>query len=86
MFDLNPMSDMSLHALAIDEPSHLPSLEAALNLAQFYRLSAAEARDVVAQVMDVVSTWRQTAVTVGIEGDQIEWMAPAFDPGPLAAR
>jgi serine/threonine-protein kinase HipA len=77
-FDLNPMPELALHALAIDERSQAPHLETARATAPLYRLSTSEADAVIGEVAGAVRGWRAVARSLGLPRAEIDLMEPAF--------
>jgi serine/threonine-protein kinase HipA len=77
-FDVNPNIDKAEHVLNIDDQDNRPDLQTALSTAAFYGLTAAQGRRIVAEVMDVVGTWRDVAYQARIPRADIELTAAAF--------
>jgi serine/threonine-protein kinase HipA len=77
-FDVNPAPDKLEHSLAIDDSIRAPDLDVARETAPFYRLSAARADAVVAEVGEVVSGWPALAREAGLPGEEIERIGSAF--------
>lgn len=77
-FDVNPSIDKAEHVLNIDDGDNRPSLETVLATAPFYRLATERAREIVANVMEVVASWEATAHRAGIARADIELTAKAF--------
>ena len=79
-FDLNPDPSPGQKYLntAIDESDTTASVELALAVAPYFRLSPQAARDVLRDVAAAVSRWRQVAKQHGLADVEIEQMAPAF--------
>jgi len=49
--------------------------------AALYRLSAAEASEIIGQIRDAVSRWRAEAEAAGLTREEIDRLAVAFPPG-----
>jgi serine/threonine-protein kinase HipA len=77
-FDLNPTPEQELHALALDDTSTAPSLATVQSTAPLYRLSAADAIEVIDEVADALRPWRDVAARSGLNRQEIDQMAPAF--------
>jgi serine/threonine-protein kinase HipA len=80
-FDVNPAPEKSEHVLTLDDRDPRPSLPTVLATHEFYRLSAARARQIVGEVLSAVAGWRATARALGIGAEEIELTAPAFAAG-----
>jgi serine/threonine-protein kinase HipA len=79
-FDLNPDPDPGPKHLstAINEADDAASIDLALDVADRFRLSSSEARDVLEEVVRVVGDWRSIAADHGLADGEIERMEPAF--------
>jgi serine/threonine-protein kinase HipA len=87
-YDLNPVPvDIKPRVLAtaIDLDNGTASLELALDVAEYFELDAADAREVANEVGRAVSGWRQEAARFDLAASQIERMASAFDHDDLRA-
>jgi serine/threonine-protein kinase HipA len=80
-FDLNPDPEPGpkLLSTAIDESSNRADLGLLLENAEFFRLGAVEARDIVAEVGAATSGWRDSARRAGLSAETIAQMEPAFE-------
>lgn len=80
-FDLNPNPDPGVKHLstAIDLSDDTASIPLALSVADYFRLSAQDAKDVVAQVQAAISQWAPTARRYGLSSQEIAHMAWAFE-------
>jgi serine/threonine-protein kinase HipA len=77
-FDLNPIPEMAEHELAISDGEHTGDIELVVGTAPFYRLAEPEARKVVHQVRNALSTWMAVA-TAGRLGElEIEVLQSAI--------
>lgn len=63
----------------------IPLLCLALEVAGYFDLENAKAREIAAQVGKAVSTWREEAGRQGIDKAEIDRMAPAFEHDDLKA-
>jgi serine/threonine-protein kinase HipA len=81
-YDLNPVpTDIKPRILttAINEDDGTASLTLAMEVAKYFELGAAKAREIAAQVGKAVSKWRNEAAKHGIAKNDIDRMASAFD-------
>jgi serine/threonine-protein kinase HipA len=86
-FDLNPNPEGGGRQLAtaIDENNAKASLATAIEVADLFRVSAAEARAIVGEVSDAIASWRDVARASGLGGQQLERLEPAFEHEQSAA-
>jgi serine/threonine-protein kinase HipA len=82
-FDLNPNPAQGPKELstAIDFNDTHASIDTLMGVAEYFRLNAQQASDVLAQVTDAVGRWRATAAAHGLRQAEIGAMAPAFEHG-----
>jgi len=79
-YDLNPNPDNpSRLSTAIDLDDADASIDIALSVAGYFRLSGAEARSIVADVDRATADWQRVALEVGIPGNQLSRMADAYE-------
>ena len=81
-YDLNPVPiDIKPRVLvtAITEDDNTASLALAFEVAGYFEISTARAREIAAEVAAVVSTWRAQAKRRGISRQEIDRMASAFE-------
>ena len=81
-YDLNPVpTDIKPRILttAINEEDGTASLTLAMDVAKYFELDAAKAREIAAQVGWAVSKWRSEAARHGITKSEIDRMASAFE-------
>jgi serine/threonine-protein kinase HipA len=86
-YDLNPVpTDIKprILATAINEDDNTASLVLAIEVAGYFELDAAAARDIAAQVGNVVSDWRAEGARKGLSKAEIDRMASAFEHPDLA--
>jgi len=76
-YDLNPNSEGSDFSVPVDTEAG-NSLETAIKLAGKFRLSEAQANNILKEVQDAVADWQKTAKSFEIPEDSIERMGPAF--------
>lgn len=78
-FDLNPMPEKVEHELAFDDSrTTRPDLEIIAATSRHYRLTTERAAEVISEVRDAVSAWRQVAAEIGIDRQEQELVAGAF--------
>lgn len=80
-FDLNPNPEGGAKQLttAIDGSNTEASLATALEVAGLFRISAAQARVLIAEVLAATERWRDVARGTGLGGQQLERLEPAFE-------
>ena len=81
-YDLNPVpTDIKprILATAINEEDNTASLALALEVAGYFDLDAAKAREIAAQVGKAISKWRDEAARHGLGKTEIDRMASAFE-------
>jgi serine/threonine-protein kinase HipA len=79
-YDLNPNPDNPGRlSTTIDVDDADASIETALSVAGYFRLSAAEARSIVADVERATADWQRVATDLGLPGSQISRMADAYE-------
>lgn len=74
-FDLNPMPSKHEHSLTLDGKSASPDLARAMATAEFYRLTAAQASDIAAEVRRSLADWKHVARSRGLTGVDIARMS-----------
>jgi serine/threonine-protein kinase HipA len=86
-FDLNPNPEGGAKQLAtaIDENDARASLATALEVADLFRVSEAQARDIVREVSDATARWRDVARATGLGEQQLQRLEPAFEHEQSAA-
>jgi len=80
-FDINPNPEPGPKHLstAIDLGDDTASVALALSVADYFRLSAEEANEVIAQVQTAVSHWAPVARQHGLSSAEVAAMSWAFD-------
>ncbi|MGO9320831.1 MAG: type II toxin-antitoxin system HipA family toxin [Solirubrobacteraceae bacterium] len=80
-FDLNPNPEGTAKQLAtaIDEDNAEASLTTALDVADLFRISEAQARRIVGEVSAATDRWRDVAKAAGLGGRQLERLESAFE-------
>ena len=81
-YDLNPVSAQfrpRVLSTLIDEQSGDASLELALSVARYFRLTQAKARQTAYEVARAVSSWGQEATTLEIAAAEISNVTSAFE-------
>ena len=80
-YDLNPNEDGSGLSLNITEDENALDIGLALDVHEYFRLTEKKARAIIAEIQDVVKTWRERAHAFGIPRADIELKARAFSNG-----
>ena len=86
-YDLNPVPVQfrpRILSTLIDEQSGDASIELALSVAEYFRLTPPQARQAAREVAKAVSGWRREATALGIPAAETEIVASAFEHGDLA--
>jgi serine/threonine-protein kinase HipA len=81
-YDLNPVPTETkprVLTLAINEEDTTASLAIAMEVAGYFDLEEAQAREIAVQVARATSRWRAEAATQGIAKGEIARMASAFE-------
>ncbi|OHV47123.1 HipA domain-containing protein [Pseudofrankia sp. BMG5.36] len=79
-YDLNPNPDNPARlSTAVDLDNTDASLDVALSVGNYFRLSPPRARDLVREVETATSGWRQAAAELGIPKSQADRMAVAYE-------
>lgn len=78
-FDLNPDPEGKQLATAIDESNAEASLATALDVAGLFRLSKAEARQIVVELSTATARWQEVARALGLATSELQRLAPAFE-------
>jgi len=80
-FDMNPNPAPGLKELstAVDFNDFDASIDTLMGIAEYFRMDAQEAADVLAQVASAVGHWRTTAISHGLPQAEMEKMKPAFE-------
>jgi len=80
-FDLNPNPDPGPKELstAIDFSDTRASVDTLMEVAEYFRLNAEGATDVLTRVSSAVGRWRAVAATHGLQQADINAMEPAFE-------
>jgi serine/threonine-protein kinase HipA len=86
-FDLNPNPEGGAKQLAtaIDENDTKASIATALEVAELFRVSEAQAHAIVAEVSAATERWRDVARATGLGTQQIARLEPAFEHEQSAA-
>ncbi|HVD37981.1 MAG TPA: HipA domain-containing protein, partial [Solirubrobacterales bacterium] len=80
-FDLNPEPELGRRHLktAIDLDETEARIEVLLAVAEDFRLDEKAVQEILCEVGEATSTWRQVAKGQGLQRSAIETMAPAFE-------
>ena len=86
-FDLNPNPEGGVKhlATAIDESNAEANLATALEVAELFRVSEAQARSIVAEASAATARWGDVARATGLGGQQLERLESAFEHEQSAA-
>ncbi len=86
-FDLNPNPEGEAKQLAtaIDETNAQASLATALDVADLFRLSETQAREIVGEISNATARWRDVARATGLGRQELERLESAFEHGQSAA-
>jgi serine/threonine-protein kinase HipA len=79
-FDVNPNPDHDQHALALDESSAMPSVDAVRRTRDLYRLSPTAASRIEKQVRKAFEGWQALADSIGIHRREIQRLEAIIDP------
>lgn len=80
LFDVNPDADGEMLSLNVDENNNLIDFELALSVSRLYEVSEKRAIEELNEIKNVVeNNWRRLAQQYGLNRNEIERMAPAFD-------
>jgi serine/threonine-protein kinase HipA len=77
-YDINPTEHAIGLKLNISENDNSLSLDLAMEVYEYFRLSESEARTIINQVKSAVSNWRKVAQTYGIRSTEQELKSSAF--------
>ena len=86
-YDLNPVPAQfrpRILSTFIDEQSGDASIELALSIAEYFRLTQAQARQSAGEVAKAVLRWRQEATALGIPAAEMDIVSSAFEHEELA--
>ncbi|MCL2658975.1 MAG: type II toxin-antitoxin system HipA family toxin [Acidobacteriaceae bacterium] len=86
-YDMNPVPVQfkpRILSTLIDEQSSEASIDIAMSVAEYFRLSPPEARWIIRKVAQAASRWKQEAVALKISKAEIEIVASAFEHEELA--
>ena len=81
-YDLNPVPVQfrpRILSTLIDEQNGDASLDLALSVAEYFRLSPTQARQTAYEVGRAVARWREEATTLGIAAAEMDAVASAFE-------
>lgn len=68
-YDMNPSTKKDEHVLMLDDSSAVPDLATVMQTAEFYRVSAADAKDDLESLQKVLSTWEAKAKALGLSAE-----------------
>jgi serine/threonine-protein kinase HipA len=79
-YDINPVPDADYLKLNISEDDGRMSFELALSVAEKFRVSNKDAKQLLVDVQKSVANWKKVAEQLGITRAAVNQMAPAFSP------
>lgn len=79
-FDVNPNPDKNDHVLTLDGDDASPDPSVVMATRDFYRLSAAQAKQVEGQVREAVRGWEALAQQMGLRNAEIDLMRNVIEP------
>lgn len=88
VYDINPTPAEErprILSSTINESDSTASLDLAFEVAEYFDLTANEARLIASEVGTVVGSWQQEAASAGLSGHEIDRMASAFEHRDLNA-
>ncbi len=68
-YDMNPSTKKDTHVLALDDHSTEPDLDTVMSTAEFYRVSAQDARADLARLRQVLGSWESKAKQLGLSAE-----------------
>ncbi len=68
-YDMNPSIKKDEHVLALDDTSTVPDMDTVMATAEFYRVSAEDARADLERLQTVLTTWENKAKMLGISAE-----------------
>ncbi len=77
-YDLNPSIEKDGLSLNIDMDDNALNFDLAKSVGKYFRLSEAEMRTILSEVLAVVKNWKHIAKSVGIKRSEMELMEEAF--------
>jgi serine/threonine-protein kinase HipA len=77
-YDMNPVAKGSGLTLNISETDNSLSLELAIEVAEYFRLSKDRAEIIIREVVSSVQHWKEIATHLGISNSQVQNMKDAF--------
>ena len=84
-FDMNPNPEgVGQQATAIDLDDRSASVEVALGVADHFRLTAGQAKEVVTEIERATSAWRAVATDLGIQASALSRMEAAYETSERA--
>ena len=74
-FDVNPNGSKHEHGLTLDGKSAAPDVNRVMSTAELYRLTAAQAHDILSEVRRALADWKHEAQHHGLPGIEIRRMS-----------
>ena len=86
-YDMNPSTKKDEHVLRLNDSSAVPDLATVMQTAQFYRVSAADAKADLERLQKVLSTWKAEGKALGLSAeDRLELQDCASSAGHCPNR
>jgi serine/threonine-protein kinase HipA len=84
-FDINPFPDRAreLKTWISEETGPEATIEAALSVLSYFRISQTKAKEILGRIVAVVSNWRETGATLGMTSQELDQFADAFEHAEL---
>lgn len=77
-FDMNPNLSKTAHALTLDGANAEPSIDAVMRTAELYRVTAGDAKALLADLKAAVAEWREDATKLELPNSEIRRMESVF--------
>ena len=77
-YDINPTSYGDGLSLNISDRENAQDLDLAREVASYFRIKAAAANKIIADIVSIVRQWREVASNLGIAAREQEFMERAF--------
>jgi serine/threonine-protein kinase HipA len=78
-YDINPVTPANGLHLSITDDDNSLNYELAMEVIEFFQLNASEAQTIKEEVLTSVGRWKETATKIGINRNEQQLMAPAFN-------
>jgi serine/threonine-protein kinase HipA len=80
-FDINPFPDRvrELKTWISEETGPEATIDAALSVLSYFRISQTKAKEILGRIVAVVSKWREAGMTLGMNNKELDQFADAFE-------